>query len=247
MQKADESLQRKKNNWETWSQSIYMLFDLAEVTPYVEGTLPCPDPMIDPFGARNWRYNDTFTKIMISNNIAPSECPHTRGCATAHKMWQNLQMIYQSTSYLIQTEKIREICTTRVYEGMDIPEHLVQLKDKWDKISFYHHPNQENGIASDKFFKHLLAGLLPRSWDNFTQAYLHGSLDEVELDPKRRTDSQRAISASLPLTRRGLPRIYPDFTGRWRGTDSQEFIIPQGKYVSCRRIIIFDCFGSVIV
>src|SRR5260221_4173949 len=143
MQKADKSLQCKKNNWETWSQSIYMLFDLAELTPYVEGMLSCPDSVIDLVGARNWRYNDTFTKIMISNNIAPSECPHTCGCATAHKI--------------------------------------------------YHHLSQENIIVLDKFFKHLLAGLLLRSWDNFTQAYLHGSLDEVKLDPKRRTDSQQFI------------------------------------------------------
>src|SRR6267378_2616749 len=62
--------------------------------------------------------------------------------------------------------------------------------------------------------------------------------------------TSRAISATLPLTRRGLPlcrRIYLNITGRWRGTYSQEFIIPRGKYVSCRRIVVFNRFRSVIV
>ncbi len=56
-----------------------MLFNLAELTPYIEGTLPCPDPTIDPLGVQNWQYNDTFTKIMIMNNIAPSEWSHQGG------------------------------------------------------------------------------------------------------------------------------------------------------------------------
>jgi len=74
-------------------------------------------------------------------------------------MWENLKTIHQSTSYLVQTDKFCMLCASRAAEGTDIPEHLIKLKDLWDSLTFYW--KQENIISSDKFFKHLIAALLP--------------------------------------------------------------------------------------
>src|SRR6267378_2242563 len=135
--KIDEVLERKKRNWDSWSQSIYILFDLAEVTEYVEGTIAYPNPTIDPVGAKNCRYNDTYAKMLITNNIDASEKIHTRGCATSQKMWKNLRTIYESTSYFVKTDRFRDLCGSRPNETKDFPKHLEKLKEKWDGLTFF--------------------------------------------------------------------------------------------------------------
>ena len=188
--KIDEVLDRKKRNWDSWSQSIYILFDLAEVTEYIEGNVVYPNPMIDPVGAKNWRYNDTYAKMLITNNIDASEKIHTRGCTTSRKMWKNLRTIYESTSYFVQTDRFRDLCGFRATETTDISEHLVKLKEKWDGLTFFR--KKHNLIMSDAFFKCMIAALLPRSWDDFTKPYVQGYIDDDEdNDPKRKLDSQQ--------------------------------------------------------
>ena len=190
--RIDENLQRKKNNWDAWGQSIFIIFDLAEVTGYVEGSIAYPDPARDPAGARNWRYNDTYAKMLIINNVGSSEKTHIRGCQTSHKMWENLRLSYQSTHYLVNTDKFRALCGFRAAEGTDIPDHLMKIKDKWDELTFYR--KQHNIILSDRFFKCLVAALLPRSWDEFTRPYVEGYIDDEVDDPKRLLDSQQFMS-----------------------------------------------------
>ena len=48
-------------------------FDIDELTGYVDGTIRCPNPLRDPVGANNWPCNDSYAKMLITNNIAQSE------------------------------------------------------------------------------------------------------------------------------------------------------------------------------
>ena len=84
--KIKETLEGKKSNWTTWSESMMMLFDLNDIVDFVVNWVPCPDRAHDPVGAKNWQYNNAYAKLCIDNNTAPSEKVHTQGCGTAHKM-----------------------------------------------------------------------------------------------------------------------------------------------------------------
>ena len=90
MMKAGETLDTKTQNWFSWSQSMYMMFNLLELHEYMEGRITMPDMRIDPEGVRNWQYNDNYAQMLIATNIAPHEKQHTTGCDTAHRMWLNL-------------------------------------------------------------------------------------------------------------------------------------------------------------
>jgi hypothetical protein len=130
--------------------------------------------------------------MLIVTNIAALEKTHTCGCDTAQKMWQNLKVSYQSSNYLVNSDKLRALCGYRAAEGDNIPEHLTRIKDKWDELTFYR--KQYNIMLSDKFFKALIAGLLPQSWDDFTRSYVDGFLDDENEDAKHKIDSQEFIS-----------------------------------------------------
>ena len=66
-------LDANAKNWTQWSQLMYILFGLTKVTPYVLGTIPCPNAEEDPVSNENWVYNDTFAHMLIDTNIALEE------------------------------------------------------------------------------------------------------------------------------------------------------------------------------
>jgi len=190
--KIDETLDKKLKNWASWAESMYVLFGCANAKGYVEGCVACPDPGFDPEGTENWEFNDSYMRMLINKNITPKEKVHTQGCATTHKMWNNLKMIYKSTCYLVHTNRIRILCGIKVVEGADIPKHLTKLKHQWEQISF---SGKLKKIYNDDFFKQQIAASLLRSWDQFTSPYMHEykDNDQANIDPKWRIDSQQLI------------------------------------------------------
>ena len=69
------------------------LFEISDLGEYIEGTIQCPDPNIDLVGAKNWRVNTVYAKILIDNNIPEEEKTNIQGCETAHEMWKNLRSL----------------------------------------------------------------------------------------------------------------------------------------------------------
>jgi len=188
--KIEETLEGKKNNWTTWSKSMMMLFDLNDIVDFIISRVLCPDKARDPVGAKNWRYNNTFAKLCIDNNTAPSEKVHTQGCATSHKMWENLKSMYESTDYMVYTDQLKATLEIRATKGTHIPDHLSKLKKSWDKLTLF---SDHNKLMGDTFFKCVIVQSLPRSWNVFTNPFVRGHMDEADKDPKKRVDSQKLI------------------------------------------------------
>jgi len=167
--KIEEALNGKAKNWNRWSQSIYLLFTVANAKGYVDGCIPVPDPVTRPTSTENWEFNDSFIQMLINKNITLLQKVHTHGCATSHKMWTNLHTIHELTSYLVHTDHIRTLCGIKAAEGADIPEHLSKLKHMWEQIIV---TGSLQNVYNDDFFKQQIAALLPRSWDQFMNPYI---------------------------------------------------------------------------
>ena len=187
---AGEFLDAKAKNWTRWSQSMYILFDLTKVTPYVLGAIPRPNPEEDPVSNENWVYNDTFMRMLIDTNIAPEEKMHISNCFTAHAMWTNLKSIHESTNHLMLTGHLRALVALTNQEGTNIVDHLYRLKYCWDQLRKF---GDKNYRISETLFKGLIASSLPPSWDQFTNSYVAGQLDEETTDPKKLITSQEFI------------------------------------------------------
>jgi gag-polypeptide of LTR copia-type len=180
-----DPLDAKAKNWFGWSQTMNLLFDLLYVKEYVQGKTPCPDAALDPVGAMNWRYNDKYSKVLITSNISATERVHTNGCPTSHRMWLNLQSIHEPP--LDRTNLFRTSLATTFAEGGDMYEHLTKLKHIWYQLDLF---GDQNYHISDSLFKHIIASSLPPSWDQFTDLYVSC---EVDTDPRKQIDSQQFI------------------------------------------------------
>jgi len=189
--KVKKPLDSKANNWSLWAQDIYLIFDFMKAIGYVEGKIPCPNAALYPESAENWHQNDTYAKMLINKNIIDNKKMHTRKCATAHHMWNNLKSIYENTSYLVFTDQLSTLFVMKAMEDTNIPEHLAKLKHLWDKLTLF---SKQNKLLSDALFKRIIAASLPHSWNMITNPYVQGWIDEPDTDPKKRIDSQQLIS-----------------------------------------------------
>ena len=192
--KIEETLDAKSKNWAIWSQSMHLMLDIVNAGKYVEGTVKQPHSERDPVSAENWHFNDTYMRVLIAKNIAPSEKCHIRGCETADEMWNNLRKIHECTSFQIQTEQRRVFRNMKVRDGDDIPQHLIKMKNQCNMIKDFGEV-EECERYNDAVFKRDIASSLPRSWDTFTSPYVKGYVDENPLrsDAMKKIDSQQFI------------------------------------------------------
>ena len=105
-------------------------------------------------------------------------------------MWTNLTSIHASTNCLVLTGHLRALVALSNQEGTNIVDHLYQLKYCWDQLRKF---RDKNYCISETLFKGLIASSLPPSWDQFTNPYVVGQLDEETMDPKKLITSQEFI------------------------------------------------------
>src|SRR6202041_3704252 len=53
-----ELLNKSKNNWARWKRVVLQCLQYVGLSEYIHGTIPCPDPMLEPRAARNWHLNN---------------------------------------------------------------------------------------------------------------------------------------------------------------------------------------------
>ena len=63
-------------NWAVWKADMKRTFKLCSVSGYIYGDTKRPDPMLDPTGAENWDFNDTYTARIIFSNISALQKIH---------------------------------------------------------------------------------------------------------------------------------------------------------------------------
>jgi hypothetical protein len=120
--------------------------------------------------------------MLIDTNITTEEKMHISNCFTTNAMWINLQSTYESTNRLILTGHLHALISLINQEGTNIVEHLYQLKYCWDQLWKF---GDKNYCISKTLFKGLIASSLPPSWDQFTNPYVAGQLDEEMTDPEK--------------------------------------------------------------
>ena len=128
--------------------------------------------------------------MLIDTNIVPKEKMHISNCYMAHAMWTNLKSIHASTNRLMLTGYLCALVALSNQEGTNIVDHLYWLKYCWDQLQKF---RDKNYCISETLFKGLIASSLPPSWDQFTDPYVAGQLDEEMMDPKKLITSQEFI------------------------------------------------------
>jgi hypothetical protein len=169
------------NNWSLWKDRIKRILELCEVDAYALGQIPKPTRGNDQ-EERNWKYNDNYAAVIISNNITATQMIHVGQCSTANTMWSNLEAVHEMKGHQTVMEVLCNIFQSIAKDDTDIDQHLTKLKVNWDRLNAI--DNNEYKILLGQF-KVLITSSLPRMWDAFTEPYVGGQKGVPETDPKK--------------------------------------------------------------
>ncbi|KAI0282308.1 hypothetical protein BGY98DRAFT_955297 [Russula aff. rugulosa BPL654] len=86
---ADLILDLGKSNWLEWSCQLGLLVLQHGLTPWLEGTLTCPNALVSPDDHRVWTNNDDALRGFIRDHISSADIEHVEfsGCTTAHDLF----------------------------------------------------------------------------------------------------------------------------------------------------------------
>jgi hypothetical protein len=199
MVKTPERL--NEHNWTTWKEKMMLILKLCGVEEYALGTISPPDPNLDPQGLRDWKYNNTYAIMLVTNNLADSQTVHVSGCRTTREVWTNLETIHASKGSHTIAAYMRTFYHASVNEGENIPEHLSSLKHQCEKINTQ---GDSRFQISDDQFKSVIVASLPSSWDIFNDTQIGR-----DADPKAQISPQKLISLIIDeAERRDIRRNY---------------------------------------
>src|SRR6266850_4800172 len=176
-------------NWLVWCDCMLDIFKIYGAEEYVIGIVNMPNKSLQPRAARNWTFNNAFTKVLITNNIASSQKVHVSRCKTAHDMWQNLATVHESKGHQTLIAFMRNLYRCNAEDGDNIVEHIAKLKGWCGRINLM---GDWRFQILDFSFKLILSHSLPQSWDPFTDTYV-GSATFLNADLRKAITSQQFI------------------------------------------------------
>src|SRR6267142_1506577 len=177
------------SNWSVWCNRMLDIFEIYGAEEYVTSNVTQLDKSLNPRAARNWTFNNAFTKVIITNNIASSQKVHISHCKTAHEMWQNLAAVHESKGHQTLIVFMRNIYRCNAEDGDNIVEHITKLKGWCERINLM---GDWRFQISDFSFKLILSHSLPQSWDPFTDAYV-GSATFLDANLRKAITLQQFI------------------------------------------------------
>ena len=163
------------------------MFKICGVDEYVQGLVCRPNPNVDSQGAKAWAFNDTYAKVLITNNMEPDQMVYVDQCDTSHEIWECLEAVHEPPDHQTITSYIRNLIHTAANEDDNIIDHLVKLKRYWGRIIRI---ADDDFKISDPMFKIIISLSLPPTWDAFIELYVGGQMGH---DLKYRLSSQKRI------------------------------------------------------
>jgi hypothetical protein len=109
-------------NWSTWKGSMKHIFGLCDLSEYVLGNVIRPDPAHNPVGAKNWDFNDSYTAMLICENISDSQKVYAGQDNKSYEVWRNLEAIHKVTGNTTIITWIRTLFKCTANEGDDIKD-----------------------------------------------------------------------------------------------------------------------------
>jgi len=87
---SDFNLDLVQTNWQEWSRCLTLLAHRLLVSGYLNGTLACPDPVVDPGAYGIWIGTDGSLHAFILEHISPDDYDYAFTFDTSHTIFEGL-------------------------------------------------------------------------------------------------------------------------------------------------------------
>jgi hypothetical protein len=122
-----------KSNWSSWHDQMRHAICHYKLQSYLDGTLVRPNK--GSISAENWDNNNNYAQMLIMFNIDTKQNIHISQCKTSNAMWANLAAVHESKGNQTAMAIMQNIWAHSANNTTDIPEHITNIKQHWDRLN----------------------------------------------------------------------------------------------------------------
>ncbi|KAF8497574.1 hypothetical protein F5888DRAFT_1634505 [Russula emetica] len=161
---TDLILDLGKANWFEWSRTLNLSVRQCGLRPWLEGTLPCPDPTLSADAHYVWTQNDDTLSAFMLQRVSPADMDHTNACTNAHDLFECLRILHKNQGTYTQISLLMKALELRF--SYDTP-----LRDKLaDARNYYRRITPMGNIKDDDIFTAILLHMMSGDFIHLQQS-----------------------------------------------------------------------------
>ena len=122
-------LDKTANNYTAWSRHVMRILQLSFLDQYLDGSLPAPDPHLEPRAHRHWKLNNLAIQAFLFMKCAPSEHQSIENCNTAEEIWKTLKRRHVHQGPMTQVTLIQEALSVRYSSSVPFADTTLILRN----------------------------------------------------------------------------------------------------------------------
>ena len=139
-----------KANWLVWSRSLRLSARQCGLRPWLDGSIPCPNPSLFPDSHYIWMHNDDALSAFILRHVSPADIDHTNSCSSAHQLFECLRILHENQGAYAQISLLIKALDVRLSYDTPLRDTLSELR------SYYHRIVTMGKIKDDDIFAAIL-------------------------------------------------------------------------------------------
>jgi hypothetical protein len=134
---AELILDLGKANWFEWNRKLKLLVLQHGLKPWLEGTLPCPDPLVSADAHYIWTHNDDVLSGFILGHISTVDVIHVESCqcTTAHDLFVTLRTLHENHGTHTQISLLMKALEIRFSHDTPLRDTLAEVRGYYRRIT----------------------------------------------------------------------------------------------------------------
>jgi hypothetical protein len=127
---SDLILDLSKANWLERSHALSLAVRECGLRPWLEGSLPCPDPAVSPGAHYVWMQNDDALGAFMLRHVSTSDVVHTgtEARTTAHDLFIRLRTLHENQGAHAQITLFMKALQLRLRYDTPLRDTVAELR-----------------------------------------------------------------------------------------------------------------------
>ncbi|KAN0121037.1 hypothetical protein V8E52_003625 [Russula decolorans] len=124
-----------KSNWVEWSDKFTLIAMQQAFEPWLNNSLPCPDPTKFAEAAFIWKRNDAALRAFLQSHISAADVHLVHPLRTAHLMFEKLRTTHEQQGAFAQVNLLLKALQIHFEYEKPIHDTVADLRTYYHRIS----------------------------------------------------------------------------------------------------------------
>ena len=161
---SDLILDLGKANWLEWSHTLSLSACQCGLCPWLDSSLPCPDPSNSADANYVWLQNDDALSAFILRQVSPADINNTNNCTTAFQIFECLRVLHENQGAYAQISLLMKALELRLSYDTSLHDTVAEARN------FYQRIIAMGKIKDDDIFTAILLHMMSRDFIHLQQS-----------------------------------------------------------------------------